>query len=491
MPYFTVSVRFLQPFCHGRGEGSDPEWPPSPLRMFQALLAAAAARWNERMQVAYSIPALRWLEERSPPTVIATQAVEATVSYRLYVPDNVGDKVAKSWKRGHQASIADYRTEKDVRPMHLKNEAVHYLYPISSHDSEFSRHHETLIAAARSITHLGWGIDMVAGNATVINDEEAANLPGERWLPTDDPMAQGYRVPTNGTLDALISRHHAFLNRLTTEGFKPVPPLSSFRIVGYRRSTEPSSRPFAAFAFYQTDSDRRRFFQVTRSIAVAGMLRSLTGKIARQTGHRETGADLDTWVNNYVMGHGEGDGLRPRFSYLPLVTIRPPHVLGDINRVLIAEPVGSSGAHCQWAYRTLRGQPLINEQEEEVALLMPLGREDKVLSWYVAKATTWATVTPVVLPGSDDGKFAKTEKLFLKALSHAGYSADALAELDFRNVSFWPGGELALRFHRPDYLKKGRWSVYHMRIRWKHPIKGPLALGAGRHCGLGVFAACD
>lgn len=55
-------------------------------------------------------------------------------------------------------------------------------------------------------------------------------------------------------------------------------------------------------------------------------------------------------------------------------------------------------------------------------------------------------------------------------------------------MSFWPGGELALAFRRPDYLRNNHWSVYHVRLRWKQPINGPLALGAGRHCGLGVFA---
>ena len=45
---FRISVHFLQPYCHARGESDAPEWPPSPLRVFQALVNAAAARWNER-----------------------------------------------------------------------------------------------------------------------------------------------------------------------------------------------------------------------------------------------------------------------------------------------------------------------------------------------------------------------------------------------------------------------------------------------------------
>jgi CRISPR-associated protein Csb2 len=124
-------------------------------------------------------------------------------------------------------------------------------------------------------------------------------------------------------------------------------------------------------------------------------------------------------------------------------------------------------------------------------MLTPLASGDWVLRQYTDNADAWATVTPVVLPGSDEGKFAKAEKLFFKALRHAGYSPDALAELEFRNVSFWAGGDLASRFQRPDYLKNNCWSVYHARLRWRHPISGPLALGAGRHCGLGIFAGLN
>jgi CRISPR-associated protein Csb2 len=97
---FCLTVRFLQPYSHGRGDGGDPEWPPSPLRVFQALVAAAAARWNERMQLAYAAPALRWLEHQPTPTIVAAPGVRSDVTYRLYVPDNVADKVARSWSGG-------------------------------------------------------------------------------------------------------------------------------------------------------------------------------------------------------------------------------------------------------------------------------------------------------------------------------------------------------------------------------------------------------
>ena len=49
-----ISIRFLQSMCHARGDLEQPEWPPSPLRVFQSLVAAAAARWNERERIEHA-----------------------------------------------------------------------------------------------------------------------------------------------------------------------------------------------------------------------------------------------------------------------------------------------------------------------------------------------------------------------------------------------------------------------------------------------------
>ena len=112
--YFCLTVRFLQPYFHGRADGAEPEWPPSPLRLFQAITAAAANRWREAQFHDQPVPALQWLEKLPTPVVIASVGQPAEPKYRLYVPDNMFDKVAKSWCSGREASIADYRTEKDM-----------------------------------------------------------------------------------------------------------------------------------------------------------------------------------------------------------------------------------------------------------------------------------------------------------------------------------------------------------------------------------------
>jgi CRISPR-associated protein Csb2 len=229
------------------------------------------------------------------------------------------------------------------------------------------------------------------------------------------------------------------------------------------------------------------WFSAARANCVAAMLRHATAMAAQR--------QPQEWVDSYVHGHRSAEEeTKPRFSYLALPTIEHRRagglVVGGIRRVIIAERSDGSTSYLPWARQMLPGQFLIDELDgDRKALLAPLGPTDWVLRQYTDPSESWATTTPVILPGCDSQKALKAEKLFLKALGHAGYSADALADLEFRRASFWPGGDLALRFHRPDYLRKNYWSVYHVRLRWKHAIKGPIALGAGRHCGLGVFAA--
>jgi CRISPR-associated protein Csb2 len=117
--------------------------------------------------------------------------------------------------------------------------------------------------------------------------------------------------------------------------------------------------------------------------------------------------------------------------------------------------------------------------------------QDHVLNAYVKRSAIWTTVTPVALPGSDEGKAQKSAKLLDKMFKHAGYSTEDVAELAFQRVPFLRGPEDAKQYRpkAPHYL--ANCTMYHMRIRWKHPMPGPMVLGSGRFCGLGLFAALE
>lgn len=533
-PRLQLTIRFLDPAFHGRKGGGESEWPPSPLRVFQALVAAAAARWSERILLSHAKPALDWLASLPAPLIVAASGTAAEKKYRLYVPNNASDLVAGAWTRGNiDASIADHRTEKDVRPTHLAGEAVHYVYPVAD-AAEFAEYKPILTDAARSVTHLGWGVDMVAGNASELTEEQVAKLEGERWRPTEGGGGTPLRVPRAGTLQDLMDKHTAFLNRLSADGFRPVPPLTAFDTVGYSRDTDLAERQVVAFELRTPDFERfQPYCTERRTPAVAGMVRHAVAALAAQM--RPFGW-TDEHINCLVHGHtpdgndrARGPAAEDRFMYLPLPSLEhrggPKVHVGQLRRVLLVAPPNRP-EWASWA-RVLSGHELTPEEGTAPAALRlidrPLAslRTDTNLGPYVGDGRVWSTVTPVVLPGYDDTTGirrrlnakspnpprdaneqqrllhqlnAQTRDLLLRAFAHSGIGTGLLsddllargaAELDWREVGFRAGVGLArhYRLDGPNYPR------YHVRVRFAREVRGPLAVGTGRYRGLGLFAA--
>ncbi len=531
--HFCLSVHFLFSAFHGRKDGGEPEWPPSPMRIFQSLVAAAAARSRAETLTPRAKSALEWLEKQEAPVLIAPAGVSVSASgYRLSVPNNAMDIVARAWCRGNysnsgDASPAKHRTMKAVRPtVLLDGEAVHYLW--SLHDpisKEVHGHVEVLQEIARNVVALGWGIDMAVGHGAVLSDGETAALPGERWLPHSTSGTNGLRTPVLGTLNDLIDRHKHFLARLGPEGLAPPPSLSAYRIVGYKPAIRPPSRFVAAFSLLKPDASGFRVFDTVRhGLTVAGMMRHAAKAAAVSAGWSKSD------INALVLGHSESEGVDEhvavgpqRFAYLPLPSIEARgkgngRVVGSIRRIALSSFVDDFGDRITWARHTLSGQELTDEDSKEsVALLSLIPGTEKVVRHYTQSAASWATVTPVVLPGYDDpdhyrrrlknnvgadeqrkllGRLGdRIDGLLRKAITQAGFSETLAshAELEWRSTGFWPGTDLASRYGAPDHLK--HLPRLHVRVHWRDERKravqvpGPVCFGGGRFYGLGLFAA--
>jgi CRISPR-associated protein Csb2 len=527
--FFCVTVRPLQPVFHGRGLDDTSEWPPSPLRIFQALVAGASlkhASWHDGLTSAFG-----WLESlEAAPTLIAPVPVKGE-GYRLSVPNNSFDKVAAAWSRGNyfgsgDASPANHRTIKRVRPLYLPDDAaIHCVWELPEWTSVEANAFADLADAARHVTSLGWGWDMAVGEAKLISREELAELSGETWLPKRMNADRGLRVPVNGTLADLQRRHRQFLARIGRDGLQPPEPLTAFRRVEYRRGSDPVPRPSACFGIERLEGGFRAFDPARSTVRVAGMVRHATRRAAENAGG---GPD----TAGFVLGHGEREGEKHRsvgnrrFAYLPLPSIQPraaghASVVGSIRRVCITVLEPGHEPEIAWAGRMLGGQDLIRENTGEIAgLLRPLSLRDAVLGHYLGVACEWASVSPVVLPGYDDPahyrrRLAKselsaqeqrhlmellhrrTERLLRKAIRDAGFPDELAthADLDWRDVGFWPGTERADGYTVPDHLT--RFPRLHVRLLWRDAagqrvkVAGPICLGGGRFCGLGLFAALE
>jgi CRISPR-associated protein Csb2 len=439
------------------------------------------------------------------------------------------DVVAKAWSCGNDSDKGDadprtHRTMKTVRPLWLQGECVSFVWDLDSETASIAAHVERLTQLSRRVSSLGWGVDLVVGDTRVLNATQVDALEGERWGPTESDSVHGLRVPVVGTLEELVSRYAAFTRRVGVDGFSAPPPLSRYRLVSYRRATDPVPRPHASYSLSRIDEDGFRAFDPARKgLTIAGMARHATKMAAEATGWDETK------VASFVLGHAEVRDKQHeppgphRFAYLPLPSIEPRghggQVVGRIRRVMLTTYGNGTGGELTWARQALTGQELVDERTgKAVALLSLLSSDDNVVRHYTRQSSTWSTVTPVVLPGFDDPDHLRrkaqakdltaaqkrklydrlsdrTEGLLRKAMKQRGFSEELAehATIEWRKVGFRAGIDHADRYGIPDHIK--RFPRYHVRIQFRDrhgdllEVPGPVCLGAGRFLGIGLFVA--
>src|SRR6266852_8079352 len=106
MPHqLQLIIRFLTDHYHGT------DWPPSPARLFQALVAAGKTGASGTKWTSCHQDALEWLESLGSPEIFA-RPHQSSKRYTLFVPNNSldGDKSTK--------------TSKLIAPRLLKNRSI-------------------------------------------------------------------------------------------------------------------------------------------------------------------------------------------------------------------------------------------------------------------------------------------------------------------------------------------------------------------------------
>lgn len=541
-----ITVRFLQPYCHARGDGDAPEWPPSPLRLFQALVNAAAAHFNQRDTLTAAADTLAWLESLPAPDILAPVARPADRPCSLYVPNNAADLVAAAWAKGNfDTSIAKHRAKKVVNPSVLlapdvDSHALHYLYPLPDPPpAEVHPHVSQLREIARAVTHLGWGIDLVAADADLLHDPLPASAAQHlyRPLPADRTARRRLRVPLPGSLDALARRHTAFLQRIRPgpKGKRllvPPPPFSHFHTTAYVLDDESTlPRPFVAFRLIDANGDTVAFPQ-RQLVALAGMVRhlaiqALIRRPPRGVPQRFRHLSRDQFIEQYIAGHAQAPEKTPlpsaadqpgaaavphaQLSYLPVQSIGHRYTNPSVRRILITTPpdaLPDEADLLESLARLLELHPIRPDPKSPSTFLPPGARlqrihtphTDGVCNLYTEPSTCWASTTPLILPGHDDHNPDKTRKLIVKALAHAGidtpcdftWSAHSvfprcLSAYKYTRDPRDPQRKYPAGYRRPTHLD--HLSAVHVQLTFRSHVSGPLSLGAGRHCGLGMMAA--
>ena len=521
-----VTARFLAGTYHGRGRDGEPEWPPSPLRLFQALVAAAGDR-----RTPAEADALRWLERRPAPEIAAAAYTAVGAPRQVFVPNNDADR---------QTDHAANRALKVFRPLHLPDGAeVQYRWPVDAADRGAAQGVARLAGRLRA---LGWGIDVVAGRGALAaaGADQTDEGDVELWRPVKGEWVgeiiggPSLRVPDGGTLESLERIHAAKQGAFAGGSFTPTDRDVHGPARAYRPAAGPPPRPVVAFSLVGADGQPAPAWPAT-ACHVAARVRHAARDAAILAGW----PDAD--VRGYVCGHfpdAAPDPIREeRLSYLPLPSIGHAHTDGLIRRVLvtgpivgpIVGPVGGDGGRLENLARRLVGRPLTAETFEgeptcppsasapcPPAVLVPCPPLDKVLLRYCGASRHWATVTPVVMPGHhtrgsrskgsngrdagdpfelsrDDllgggrtGLARKAAKLAVALLASAGLAPELVTRLTLTAVPPFPNLPHAGRYVVPQNLC--RLPRTHVRLTFATRVAGPLAMGAGRFRGLGTLA---
>ena len=522
MTHLVLTVRFLDDRYHGLlDRGGPPEWPPSPFRLFQALVAGVARRGElvigpdtpKNMNFTDTGNAIGWLQKFDPPIIIAPKSKTGQAITR-FVPNNDGDK-----KFDRQARLTAKPTIPTLFLLEPDQEPeVHYVWDISG-DSNAPV--DQLRDAARSLTTLGWGIDMAFADARRADAVTLQSLKGIRWYPKKNAWRNDGMLRTPAyddetkecTLCDLRHCHHTAMNRI--EHGKPLKTVDKPKVfdrVLYTSAERPIGRPYDVFKLLDANGDSHRYPHA-KLIHVAGMVRHVA--IERMKAVPPLWIeDSASWLETFVSGHRGNEEQHQQLSFVPLPSIGHEHADALIRNVLLIAPLGRE-RELEYVSERLNGEELKpDDQIRSIGIEKPSPIPQAILlnrftpprgkfiaNCYLGASNIWQTVTPVILDGynkkSKSDKPAaiarQTEKLIRKALVRAGIETPC--EFTWQSFPFLKNCLSAhkygrdgrhIGYHRPAHLKS--LTAVHVRLTFTHPVPGPITIGAGRYCGFGLFA---
>ena len=456
--WLILEARWHSGLYHGA------EWPPAPLRLLQALVAG-------NQSTAY--PALHWLEEQPPPTILA-EPDPAARKLMLYVPANN--------RRELESLVPKIQRQRRI------DAPVAYVWPLSPGDAA---HAQQAIALATRVHTLGTGLDPAYVLGRFTQTCPAPHGPQRRWVVWPGhfmpPAGQPLRTAVKGSLDSLEAIHAARLGRRLHDKAAlprvPNPPPARYGITAYLPESDRPGLIYLPLKLY-ADAGLKMPWSWHRedAVLVAAMLRHALIKRVEEWG--ETAL-----IRDFVAGHPKDDP-DARLSYLPLPSLGHRHVDGFIRRALLATPLAhwSLVERCQdWLDRPL---PLIPEGGDQPIAYAAMANElDSVVRRYVGTAREWVSVTPMVLPGHYTRGPALVEKLIRKALRESGFAPEGVAAIRASKLPWIAGAAHAHCYRRK--VMEGQSHTYHVSVTFTQPVPGPIALGRQRHHGLGLLACAN
>jgi CRISPR-associated protein Csb2 len=522
---FVLAVRYLNGWSMAAADGAKKElaeWPPHPDRVFMAL--AAAHFEGDRSDKARRV--LEWLETLSAPALAASEASNREIVTH-YVP--VNDPAAPSIRVDNLSRVSAEQVSEGVSLLPEKRSRQPRQFPVSIPDDDTvylvwddisiaPDHSAALSELCEQVTSVGHSASLV--QMWVANDVSAA----ANWLPDGGPAAHPMRIPAPGRLAALEAAYNEGqrLAWLETESAIAQAKGKNRKALQEARAAQlgdqpPSYRrpPIAPAAHYTRKAGTVPGLEVTHGMFSDRIL------IFKQVRGARLGLESTLLITDvfreyvlqqcpeqpppaWVSGHAsDGTPIRdPHIAFFPLPHVGHEHAKGHLMGLGVAVPKNIPAGEIG---RCLERLFELNEQGEVVLFTLyrgalfecsfefdvasdtpPAALRSTTWTGSPEGASTWATVTPIVLDRHGKGREIWSEAVETIRVSCERAGLPRPVHTILGPVSHFMGA-LGTR-STPHLLRKdgGKRHHVHAVLTFPAPVRGPVLIGAGRFRGYGL-----
>ncbi|MCA9183984.1 MAG: type I-U CRISPR-associated protein Cas5/Cas6 [Planctomycetales bacterium] len=487
----SISVRLHEGWYHGSGG------PPSPARLFQALVAGAGISGPLACE---TVESLEWLEKQPPP-IVASPHTTPQKRYVNYVPNNDLDA-----KQGDHRRLGDIRVKKEIAPL-VFDPTIPFLFAWKLEDEAAVESAKTVTRLADRVYQLGRCIDMAWAWSEILTEEELQERLGEYPGAINYPAAGTGDVdcPTPGSLSSLMQRYQAGAHQFDTtadgkgQTFRQRPKprwtkvcyegTASRFVLDLRRSED------AGFAPWPLER-ASALVEVIRDAAAERLRHAMQHRIAE--------------IDRILVGRKpDGENAGPtsaRVRIIPLASIGHPQADMQVRRILVEVPGECSlrADDIAWAVSGLSlDHPVLQDRID-----LTRSDEESQLGFYGVNKPSriWRSVTPVALPDAKrrridpdrvktdekekkggHEKFAEYERASFavgQALRHANVAA-RVSSIRLQREPFDPRGVRVEQFAEGTRFSKH--CLWHVELEFESLVRGPMLIGDGRFLGLGLM----
>lgn len=497
----AIRVQFLAGYS-GR------EWPPSPARLFKALVSSARAGWShsDRKAIDESLRVLEqqgWAKDTKLPEIVAPRAALRPPRHRRFVPNN-----SKNWPNERKLNPEEGI---DLEPEPMVGwdigapSTVWYWWP-----NVEASHVPVIRDVARRVASVGKGEDLAVLDASDVEPPADA----VRWQPASSGAL--LEVPEAGCLDVCDAVFAGDLNDLPL-------PAAGVKAVTYASDTVSAERGVPTFVLGLWRNGKRCSWDARLLRQVVGPVRHLLDDIRGEvvdvlTRRPSERPAMEALVRRVLVGHDESDKpiIEPHLAVLPLPSVLGPYPDGRVRRIALTDFGGGDDpnrrAIVEVAQVLLHGREL-RDNGHGTGVVLDTEPDGQWLRFITKRSRTWATVTPLVQPAKEltsaewkrlvqarhnaaqePARAAACElhlrKRRLELVERSVRQAVAGQKAHIESIDVAPGGPIASvhvanQYRANGYL--GETPKLHVRVTFDRPVAGPIAVGRGRHVGFGVL----